>query len=279
MRSRKPRLSTLLLLKALTTEYAHHVVVRVSTEGRLYFWIMYLKCFIFKARKDKWESYIHFQYEGGVICGDMLISKVRKDAYSYAEFTKTKWQNSSLYNLSNSSLTEVETYSASQYWCVFLRFICRARVFVHTQTYECVFAIFVWCRTAGSDCPVFPFPLWLITRVPVNPWYHHRIKRRPPSPREPISSERRTQTGKLLDIFAGPGMVKTSGLKDAPWHHPAVGRSAPPIRQIRVHKQKCSIRLTWNTSAASEEGYSAQGRKNASHTVVDQRGWEGKVQR
>lgn len=94
----------------------------------------------------------------------------------------------------------------------------------HISVCVCL-SIFFWCETAGSHCPVFPFPLWLITRVPVNPWYHHRIKRRPPSPREPISSESRTQTGKLLDIFAGPGTVKTSGLKDAPWHHPAVGGS------------------------------------------------------
>lgn len=92
----------------------------------------------------------------------------------------------------------------------------------HTDMQVCL-SIFLWCETAGSNCPVFPFPLWLITRVPVNPWYHHRIKRRPPSPREPISSESRTQTEKLLDIFAGPGMVKTSGRKDAPWHHPAAG--------------------------------------------------------
>lgn len=84
------------------------------------------------------------------------------------------------------------------------------------------------------------FPLWLITRVPVNPWYHHRIKRTPPSPREPISSESRTQTGKLLDIFAGPGMVKTSGLKDAPWHHPAVGRSHTPNRKTQSDEQTMS---------------------------------------
>lgn len=63
----------------------------------------------------------------------------------------------------------------------------------------------------AAIAPVFPFPLWLITRVPVNPQYHQGIKRRPQSLREPISSESRTQTGKLLDIFAGPGKVQTSG--------------------------------------------------------------------
>lgn len=61
--------------------------------------------------------------------------------------------------------------------------------------------------------PVFPFPLRLITRVPVNPRYHQGIKRRPQSLREPISSESRTQTGKLLDIFAGLGKVQTLGAK------------------------------------------------------------------
>lgn len=121
-----------------------------------------------------------------------------------------------------------------------------ASVFVceHTHTYEvcgsgCVcLSMFFWSETAGSDCPVFPFPLWLITRVPVNPWYHHRIKRRPPSPREPISSESRTQTGKLLDIFAGPGMVKTSGLEDAAWHHGSVGRGPFCKQHTQTHKPK-----------------------------------------
>ena len=127
----------------------------------------------------------------------------------------------------------------------------------HTDIWVCVcvcLSIFFWCETAGSDCPVFPFPLWLITRVPVNPWYHHRIKRRPPSPREPISSESRTQTGKLLDIFAGPGMVKTSGLKDAPWHHPAVGRS--PFRT--QHTPESANRKTQSdikATATAEKGY------------------------
>lgn len=117
----------------------------------------------------------------------------------------------------------------------------RVSLFVWRQINECVcvcLSMFFWSETAGSDCPVFPFPLWLITRVPVNPWYHHRIKRRPPSPREPISSESRTQTGKLLDIFAGPGMVKTSGLKDAPWHHPAAGGSPFCMQHTQVQQIK-----------------------------------------
>lgn len=101
---------------------------------------------------------------------------------------------------------------------------------------------FVWCDTAASDCPVFPFPLWLITRAPVNPRYHQRIKRRPPSPRDPISSESRTQTGKLLDLFAGQGTVQISGLKDAPWHHPAAGRSPLRIKHTQVHKRRNSLR-------------------------------------
>lgn len=51
--------------------------------------------------QDLWDSYSHVQYQGGMICGDMLISKAgkNKDAYSYAEFTETKWQNSGLHNL------------------------------------------------------------------------------------------------------------------------------------------------------------------------------------
>lgn len=116
-------------------------------------------------------------------------------------------------------MAETHFFSHIIVWIYIIACLCS---WEHTNMRVCL-SIFLWCETAGSDCPVFPFPLWLITRVPVNPWYHHRIKRRPPSPREPISSESRTQTEKLLDIFAGPGMVKTSGRKDAPWHHPAVG--------------------------------------------------------
>lgn len=128
-----------------------------------------------------------------------------------------------------------------------LRLAC-AHAWTHKGVRVCVcLSIFLWCATAGSDCPVFPFPLWLITRVPVNPWYHHRIKRRPPSPREPISSESRTQTEKLLDIFAGPGMVKTSGRKDAPWHHPAVGSLHFISNKTHVcdRKTKTRGRLWW----------------------------------
>lgn len=40
---------------------------------------MFFKCFIFKARRDMWDSDSHFQYQGGMICGDMLISKVSRE--------------------------------------------------------------------------------------------------------------------------------------------------------------------------------------------------------
>lgn len=138
------------------------------------------------------------------LCGYADFQGWEMDAYSYAEFTKTKWQNSSLNNLYNFSSTLSEMYYALQYEvCILLHFVAYAcacvlafmwlRMCVYAQSHECVcLSIFLWCETTGSDCPVFPFPLWLITRVPVNPWYHHRIKRRPPSPREPISSESRT---------------------------------------------------------------------------------------
>lgn len=76
-RWRKYQLSTMLQLRTLTTAEAYNVA-SISSERRLCFGIMYHKRFIFKARRGLWESYSHFQYQGGKICGDMLISKVRK---------------------------------------------------------------------------------------------------------------------------------------------------------------------------------------------------------
>lgn len=47
-----------------------------------------LKCFILNLENDT-RDYRHSQFEEGMICEDMLISKVEKShAYSFAEFTK-----------------------------------------------------------------------------------------------------------------------------------------------------------------------------------------------
>lgn len=194
--------------------------------------------FIFKARRDWWDVHSRFQYQEALICLDLRNPKVDKtDAYSYAEFTKTRGRAAlyvtfgilyqhkhHLHNNKGSMLhiwmiLKVPKKKASDFFVTSFSLSEKLECLQWTWgkcsfkwwfSWECV-SVFVWCDTAASDCPVFPFPLWLITRVPVNPWYHRRIKSRSLSPREPISSESRTQTGNLLDIFVCPETIQTSG--------------------------------------------------------------------
>lgn len=101
MRSRKRQLSALHYSKekAQTAENAY-IVASVSSEGRLCFGIVFLKAFHLQG----WSGLVGLLQSFSIsrrydLWGYADFPRLGTDAYSYAEFTKTKWQNSSLYNL------------------------------------------------------------------------------------------------------------------------------------------------------------------------------------